>query len=70
MKYLQLTKSTDPKNPADGYPYVFYNEDIDKVWIFFGLKWILSAGRWIMEKSWDDSGIWNYYTTEINSFEA
>ena len=65
MKYLRLTKSTNPTNPNNGYPYVFYNDGIDKVWIFMGIRWILSDGKWVMAKSWDNSGRWNYYGAPV-----
>ena len=65
MKYLKLTESVNPKNPEDGKPYVYYNDNIDKVWIFLGIKWILSTGRWVNSKSWDNSGRWNYYGPQI-----
>lgn len=65
MKYLNLTTSVDQKNPSDGYPYVFYNDSIDKVWIFLGIRWILSTGRWVMSKSWSDTGRWNYWGPPI-----
>ena len=61
MRYLKLTQSTDPKNPADGNPYVYYNEGIGKVWIFMGIKWILETGKWDSSKSWGDTCRWNYY---------
>lgn len=65
MKYLKLTKSVDPKNPGDGYPYVFYNKDISTVWIYLGLRWILENGHWNMQRSWDSDGRWNYYGPPI-----
>jgi hypothetical protein len=65
MKYLNLTTSTDPVNPNDGYPYVYYNHGIDTVWIFMGLRWILEDGRWVMKKSWSDTGLWNYYGPQV-----
>ena len=58
MKYLQLTHSENPVRPSDGFPYIFYNYNINKVWIFFDLKWILEDGTWDMNKSWVDYGIW------------
>ena len=58
MKYLQLTQSENPVRPSDGFPYIFYNHNINKVWIFFDLKWILEDGTWDMNKSWVDHGIW------------
>ena len=58
MKYLQLTQSENPVIPSDGFPYIFYNYNINKVWIFFDLKWILEDGTWDMNKSWVDYGIW------------
>ena len=58
MKYLQLTQSENPVRPSDGFPYVLYNHNINKVWIFFDLKWILEDGTWDMNKSWVDHGIW------------
>lgn len=61
MKYLNLTTSTNPTNPGDGNPYVYYNDNIGKAWIFMGIRWILSNGSWVMSKSWDDSGRWNFY---------
>lgn len=57
MKYLQLTQSENPARPSDGFPYIFYNYNINKVWIFFDLKWILEDGTWDMNKSWLDYGI-------------
>jgi hypothetical protein len=65
MKYLNITKSTEVTNPNDGHPYVYYNDDISKVWIFLGLKWILENGRWNNDKSWDSTGRWNYYGKPI-----
>ena len=50
MKHLQLTQSTNPSNPLDGSPYVFYNPNINKVWIYLGLNWILEDGLWNMEE--------------------
>lgn len=58
MKYLQLTQSENPVRPSDVFPYIFYNHNINKVWIFFDLKWILEDGTWDMNKSWLDYGIW------------
>ena len=58
MKYLQLTQSENPVRPSDGFPYIFYNYNINKVWIFFDLKWILEDGTWDMNKSRVDYGIW------------
>lgn len=72
MKYLRLTNKTKadpPKNPNNGYPYVFFNSNIDVVWIFLGLKWILANGTWMMQKSWDETGIWNYYRNIITGYE-
>ena len=67
MKYLKLTKSINPVNPDDGKPYVYYNDVIDKVWIFLGIKWILETGYWNMNKSWSDSGRWNYFGPPITA---
>ena len=61
MKYLKLTDSVNPQNPKNGYPYVFYNNGIEKVWIFLGIRWILENAHWGMNKSWANSGRWNYY---------
>lgn len=66
MKYLKLTESSDPKNPADGNPYVYYNINEDTVWIFLGIEWILSSGHWDMLKSWDSTGRWNYYGPPVD----
>jgi hypothetical protein len=61
MKHLKLTESTNPRNPNDGLPYVFYNKNINKVWIYMGLRWILEDGSWDMDKQWADKGIWRYF---------
>lgn len=31
-------------NSLDGPPYVFYNSNINKVWFYVGLRWILEYG--------------------------
>lgn len=58
MKHLQLTQSTNPVNPLDGLPYVFYNPNINKVWIYLGLNWILEDGSWNMDYQWANNGVW------------
>ena len=63
MKHLQLTQSTNPSNPFDGSPYVFYNPNINKVWIYLGLNWILEDGSWNMDYQWVNNGRWNMFTT-------
>lgn len=63
MKHLQLTQSTNPSNPLDGSPYVFYNPNINKVWIYLGLNWILEDGSWNMDYQWANNGRWNMFTT-------
>ena len=62
MKHLQLTQSTNPSNPLDGSPYVFYNPNINKVWIYLGLNWILEDGSWNMDYQWANNGRWNIFT--------
>lgn len=61
MKYLKLTESTNPQLPSDGNPYVYYNRDIDTVWIALGVRWILETGEWMMQKQWDNNGRWNFF---------
>lgn len=68
MKHLQLTQSTNPSNPLDGSPYVFYNPNINKVWIYLGLNWILEDGTWNMDYQWANNGRWNIFTT-FNSIQ-
>ena len=63
MKHLQLTQSTNPSNPLDGSPYVIYNPNINKVWIYLGLNWILEDGSWNMDYQWANNGRWNMLTT-------
>ena len=63
MKHLQLTQSANPSNPLDGSPYVFYNPNINKVWIYLGLNWILEDGSWNMDYQWANNGRWNMFTT-------
>ena len=65
MKHLQLTQSTNPSNPLDGSPYVFYNPNINKVWIYLGLNWILEDGTWNMDYQWANNGRWNRYDTRF-----
>lgn len=65
MKYLNLTTSKNPVNPKNGYPYVYYNKGEDIVWIFMGIRWILSDGHWNMRKSWADDGRWNFWGPPI-----
>lgn len=60
-RHLQVIEETNPQNPNDGSPYVLYNPEIDKVWIFMGLKWILETGIWEESKKWANDGIWHYY---------
>lgn len=71
MEHLILTNETNPVSPNSGLPYVFYNPnpDVENVWIYLGVQWILSDGDWIMEKSWDNDGIWKYYGEEIQGDE-
>ena len=66
MKYLKLTTETSPVNPGDEHPYTYYNQDINKVWIFLALRWILENGYWEMNKYWDSSSRWNYYGPAAN----
>ena len=61
MKHLQLTENTNPLNPLDGLPYVYYNQNINKVWIYLGLKWLLSTGSWKMDLQWANSGVWKMF---------
>lgn len=60
MRHLILTDKTELKNPLDGKPYVYYNQDIDKVWIFLGLKWILEEGMWDSSLQWASDGVWKF----------
>lgn len=71
MEHLILTNEINPVSPNSGLPYVFYNPnpDVENVWIYLGVQWILSDGDWIMEKSWDNDGIWKYYGEEIQGDE-
>lgn len=71
MEHLILTNETNPVSHNSGLPYVFYNPnpDVENVWIYLGVQWILSDGEWIMEKSWDNDGIWKYYGEEIQGDE-
>ena len=78
MKHLQLTQSTNPSNPLDGSPYVFYNPNINKVWIYLGLNWILEDGSShyieyrnvskVVEEDVNDSSAFgvNFYGVVIN----
>lgn len=60
MKYLQQTEKTNIKNPLDGHSYVYYNKGEDEVTICFGLEWVLSGGKWDMNKQWANDGVFNF----------
>jgi hypothetical protein len=67
VKYLNITYSENPEHPSDGNPYVLYNPDINKVWIFKGRGWILDDAHWRMRKFWSNNGRWNYYYPNVVS---
>ena len=43
--------------------YVFYNPNINKVWIDLGLKCILEDVSCNMDYQWANNGRWNMFTT-------
>lgn len=61
MKHLELTDVIDePQRDNIETAHVFYNQNIDKLWLDKGLRgWVLTGDNWHNELNWKNDEIFD-----------